>query len=58
MEGCQEAIGEVGGFSLTVRDDLRLYLIQTAEKGMAWLNLIADGRAGHGSLRHDRERDH
>ena len=39
--------------SLTVRDDLRLYLIQIAEKGMAWLNLIADGRAGHGSLRHD-----
>ena len=52
VEGCQEAIGEVGGFSLTVRDDLRLYLIQTAEKGMAWLNLIAEGRAGHGSLRH------
>ena len=54
VEGCQEAIGEVGGFSLTVRDDLRLYLIQTAEKGMAWLDLIADGRAGHGSLRNDR----
>jgi acetylornithine deacetylase/succinyl-diaminopimelate desuccinylase-like protein len=53
LEGCQEAIGEVGGFSLTVRDDLRLYLVQTAEKGMAWLNLIAEGRAGHGSLRHD-----
>ena len=35
----REAIGEVGGFSLTVRDDLRLYLIQTAEKGMAWLDL-------------------
>jgi acetylornithine deacetylase/succinyl-diaminopimelate desuccinylase-like protein len=54
VEGCQEAIGEVGGFSLTVRDDLRLYLIQTAEKGMAWLNLIAEGQAGHGSLRHDQ----
>ena len=53
VDGCQEAIGEVGGFSLTVRDDLRLYLIQTAEKGMAWLNLIADGRAGHGSLRNE-----
>jgi acetylornithine deacetylase/succinyl-diaminopimelate desuccinylase-like protein len=53
LEGCSEAIGEVGGFSLTVRDDLRLYLIQTAEKGMAWLNLIADGRAGHGSFRND-----
>jgi acetylornithine deacetylase/succinyl-diaminopimelate desuccinylase-like protein len=54
VEGCQEAIGEVGGFSLTVRDDLRLYLIQTAEKGMAWLNLIAEGQAGHGSLSHDQ----
>ena len=53
LEGCEEAIGEVGGFSLTVRDDLRLYLIQTAEKGMAWLNLIADGTAGHGSFRND-----
>lgn len=53
LEGCTEAIGEVGGFSLTVRDDLRLYLVQTAEKGMAWLNLIADGQAGHGSFRHD-----
>jgi acetylornithine deacetylase/succinyl-diaminopimelate desuccinylase-like protein len=53
VEGCQEAIGEVGGFSITVRDDLRLYLIQTAEKGVAWLDLIAEGRAGHGSLRND-----
>ena len=53
VDGCKEAIGEVGGFSLTVRDDLRLYLIQTAEKGMAWLDLIADGRAGHGSFRND-----
>ena len=50
---CAEAIGEVGGFSLTVRDDLRLYLVQTAEKGIAWLNLIADGTAGHGSMRND-----
>ena len=48
---CREAIGEVGGFSLTVKDDLRLYLVQTAEKGMNWLKLIADGTAGHGSMR-------
>ncbi len=53
VEGCTEAIGEVGGFSLTVNDDLRLYLIQTAEKGLAWINLIAEGRAGHGSFRND-----
>ncbi len=49
---CSEAIGEVGGFSLSVNDQ-RLYLIQTAEKGIAWLNLIAEGTAGHGSMRND-----
>jgi len=47
---CTQAVGEVGGFSLTVRDQ-RLYLIQTAEKGLAWLKLIVDGTAGHGSMR-------
>jgi acetylornithine deacetylase/succinyl-diaminopimelate desuccinylase-like protein len=50
---CTEAIGEVGGFSWTVNDDLRLYLIQTAEKGMAWMRLTARGRAGHGSMVND-----
>lgn len=48
--GCSEAISEVGGFSFTVRDDLRLYLVETAEKGIAWMRLTATGRAGHGSL--------
>jgi acetylornithine deacetylase/succinyl-diaminopimelate desuccinylase-like protein len=51
--GVTEAVGEVGGFSMTVRDDLRLYLIQTAEKGMGWLRLHATGRAGHGSMLND-----
>ena len=50
LEGVTEAIGEVGGYSFTVRDDLRLYLIQTAEKGIAWLNLRAKGTIGHGSM--------
>ncbi len=50
FEGCTEAIGEVGGFSLTVHDDLRLYLIETAEKGIAWMRLTARGTAGHGSM--------
>ncbi|GAB1641163.1 M20/M25/M40 family metallo-hydrolase [Krasilnikovia sp. MM14-A1259] len=51
--GCTEAIGEVGGFSYSVNDDLRLYLIETAEKGLDWLRLHARGRAGHGSFVHD-----
>jgi acetylornithine deacetylase/succinyl-diaminopimelate desuccinylase-like protein len=50
--GVTEAVGEVGGFSLTVRDDLRLYPIQTAEKGIRWIRLRARDRAGHGSMIH------
>jgi acetylornithine deacetylase/succinyl-diaminopimelate desuccinylase-like protein len=53
LDGCTEAIGEVGGYSYTVSDDLRLYLIQTAEKGLDWLRLHAAGRPGHGSFVHD-----
>ena len=49
FEGVTEAIGEVGGFSVTL-GGRRLYLIQTAEKGMAWMRLVARGTAGHGSM--------
>jgi acetylornithine deacetylase/succinyl-diaminopimelate desuccinylase-like protein len=52
FEGCTEAIGEVGGFSLTLPNDERLYLIETAEKGLAWMRLTAQGTAGHGSMVH------
>jgi acetylornithine deacetylase/succinyl-diaminopimelate desuccinylase-like protein len=51
--GVTEAVGEVGGFSMTVRDDLRLYLVQVAEKGMAWMRLRAAGLSGHGSMLND-----
>jgi acetylornithine deacetylase/succinyl-diaminopimelate desuccinylase-like protein len=53
LDGCTEAIGEVGGFSYTVSDDLRLYLIQIAEKGIDWLRLTATGTPGHGSMIHE-----
>ncbi len=49
FEGVTEAIGEVGGFSTTVAGQ-RLYLLQTAEKGIAWMRLSVRGTAGHGSL--------
>ncbi len=56
FDGCTEAVGEVGGFSLTVaRPDgieRRLYLLETAEKGIAWMRLRATARAGHGSFLH------
>lgn len=49
LDGVSEGVSEVGGFSLTLPDDRRLYLIQTAEKGIAWMRLVAEGTAGHGS---------
>lgn len=52
FSGATEAISEVGGYSVDIRGQ-RVYLIQTAEKGLAWLNLIAHGTAGHGSQRND-----
>jgi len=58
FEGVTEAIGEVGGFSLTMpRPDgreRRLYLIETAEKGLSWMRLTARGPAGHGSMVQDQ----
>jgi len=53
FDGCTEAIGEVGGFSITIGDDVRAYLIETAEKGIAWLRLRVRARAGHGSMIHE-----
>ncbi len=47
---CSEAIGEVGGFSVSLNEQARLYLVQTAEKGLAWLTLVATGTPGHGSM--------
>ena len=58
FEGCTEAISEVGGFSVTVAEDQRLYLIQTAEKGMAWLKLTARGPGRPRQLHQRRQRRH
>lgn len=50
FKGCSEAISEVGGFSVTVAGDKRLYFIEAAQKGIHWMRLSATGRAGHGSM--------
>lgn len=50
FQGCTEAISEVGGFSVTVAGDKRLYFIEAAQKGIHWMRLSASGRAGHGSM--------
>ena len=51
--GCTEAISEVGGFSVTVADGKRLYFVEAAQKGIHWMKLTAQGRAGHGSMMND-----
>ena len=56
FDGVTEAVSEVGGYSITVPTEggeRRAYLLQTAEKGIAWLRLHAHGRAGHGSVPND-----
>ncbi|GAA1491103.1 M20/M25/M40 family metallo-hydrolase [Brachybacterium sacelli] len=55
FDGMSEAISEVGGYSITLPEkdtgqDVRAYLLQTAEKGLVWGHLRATGRAGHGSV--------
>jgi acetylornithine deacetylase/succinyl-diaminopimelate desuccinylase-like protein len=58
FEGCTEAIGESGGYSIHAEarpgappgEPVRIYPVATAERGTAWLRLVARGHAGHGSL--------
>ena len=52
FEDATEAISEVGGFSITLRDNVRAYLVETAEKGIRWMRLRVRGTAGHGSMLH------
>jgi len=51
--GYSEAISEVGGFSVTITGGHRLYFIETAEKGIQWMEITARGAAGHGSFVND-----
>ncbi|SDS74085.1 M20/M25/M40 family metallo-hydrolase [Microterricola viridarii] len=46
--GATEAISEVGGYSITIGDK-RSYLLQTGEKALLWIKLVARGQAAHGS---------
>jgi acetylornithine deacetylase/succinyl-diaminopimelate desuccinylase-like protein len=53
FDGATEAIGEVGGFSVSLTDQVRAYFVEIAEKGIGWMRLRVQGRAGHGSMLHD-----
>jgi acetylornithine deacetylase/succinyl-diaminopimelate desuccinylase-like protein len=46
--GATEAVSEVGGYSIDLAGT-RAYLLQTGEKALVWIKLIARGRAAHGS---------
>ena len=46
--GATEAISEVGGYSVTFGGQ-RSYLLQTGEKALVWIKLVARGVAAHGS---------
>jgi acetylornithine deacetylase/succinyl-diaminopimelate desuccinylase-like protein len=46
--GATEAISEVGGYSITLNGS-RAYLLQTGEKSLVWVKLVAHGTAAHGS---------
>ena len=46
--GATEAISEVGGYSIDVGGQ-RAYLLQTGEKALVWIRLVASGPAAHGS---------
>ena len=46
--GATEAISEVGGYSVEL-GGRRAYLLQTGEKALVWIKLVARGTAAHGS---------
>jgi acetylornithine deacetylase/succinyl-diaminopimelate desuccinylase-like protein len=46
--GATEAISEVGGYSIMVGGK-RAYVLQTGEKALIWIKLVARGTAAHGS---------
>jgi len=50
FKGYSEAISEVGGFSINITGNQRIYLIEAAQKGIQWIRLTAKGTAGHGSF--------
>jgi acetylornithine deacetylase/succinyl-diaminopimelate desuccinylase-like protein len=43
------ALGEIGGFTLDINGK-RLYPIQIAQKGIAWVRARVEGTPGHGSM--------
>ena len=49
FEGCTEAVGESGGYTVHTAAGQRLYPVAAGERGTGWMKLTARGTAGHGS---------
>jgi acetylornithine deacetylase/succinyl-diaminopimelate desuccinylase-like protein len=49
FDGCTEAIGESGAYTIHAAPGVRVYPVGAGERGTAWMRLTATGRAGHGS---------
>ncbi|QMU76137.1 M20/M25/M40 family metallo-hydrolase [Streptacidiphilus sp. PB12-B1b] len=49
FEGCTEAVGESGAYTVHTGAGQRLYPVAAGERGTGWLRLTARGTAGHGS---------
>lgn len=50
FEGCNIAIGEVGGFSIALPNGQRVYPAMTGEKGMGWAQIRTEGNSGHSAM--------
>lgn len=50
FQRARTAVGEVGGFRVTLPNGRRIYPLQSAERGMLWFRLRIPGRTGHSAL--------
>jgi acetylornithine deacetylase/succinyl-diaminopimelate desuccinylase-like protein len=48
--GARDALGEIGGFNIDLPNGARVFLIQTAERGMLWLRIVIGGSGGHAAF--------
>ncbi|MGD9734722.1 MAG: M20/M25/M40 family metallo-hydrolase [Solirubrobacterales bacterium] len=48
--GATEAIGEIGGFTMTLPGGRRVYPLQIAERGMLWGRITVEGPGGHAAF--------
>jgi acetylornithine deacetylase/succinyl-diaminopimelate desuccinylase-like protein len=50
FEGVSDAVGEVGGFSITMPSGRRIYPLQCAERGALWCRFSLWGPGGHAAF--------